>query len=428
MAVLKVRPSTLSGEIAAPPSKSYTHRAFAIGLLARGNTEVIGPLLSLDTRATIEAARILGAGISRRGDRWRVAGTGGNIEPRRELIDVRNSGTTLRLMSAIASLSPKPVRLTGDSSILARPMGQLVDALAKLGAKARCEGPRGRPPVVVGGGLKGGEVEIGEVISSQFISALLLASPYAEGDVEIHLAEEPRSRPYIEITLEMLEAVGARIKCGRDLTRFEIPGGQVYRATEFEIPGDFSSAAFPLAAAALVGSGVRVTNLDVRGLQGDRRIVDLLREFGADVKVRGTTIEVSRGEELVGIEADCGDVPDLVPVLAVLGAYAEGRTILTNIPHLRYKETDRLRAIALELRKMGASVKELPDELRISGARQLKGAHLTSYDDHRMAMALAVAGLAARGETIIEGAESIKVSYPTFVDDMRRLGANMEVT
>jgi 3-phosphoshikimate 1-carboxyvinyltransferase len=427
MAVLRVRPSTLSGEITAPPSKSYTHRAFAIGLLARGNTEVVGPLLSLDTRATIEAARILGAEIARRGETWRVAGTAGNIEPRQELIDVGNSGTTLRLMSAIASLSPKPVRLTGDVSILARPMGQLVDALARLGAKARCEGPRGRPPVVVGGGLKGGEVEMGEVMSSQFISALLLASPYAEGDVEIHLLEEPRSRPYIEITLEMLEAAGARIKRSRDLTRYKIPGGQVYRATDFKIPGDFSSAAFPLAAAALVGTGVSVSNLDVRGLQGDRRIVDLLREFGADVKVRGTTVEVSSGEELVGIEADCGDVPDLVPVLAVLGAYAEGRTVLTNIPHLRYKETDRLRAISRELRKMGARVKELPGELRIEGGRGLKGAHLSSYGDHRMAMALAVAGLAARGETIIEGAESVNVSYPTFVEDMRRLGADVEV-
>ncbi len=425
--MLKVKPSKLAGEVRAPPSKSYTHRAFMIALLARGESKIINPLLSSDTEATIEAAKALGAEVTREDDLWRVLGTGSELKPRVDLIDVRNSGTTLRLMSAIAALSPKPVRLTGDESILKRPMGPLIDALAQLGAKARCEGAQGRPPVVVGGGLDGGEVEITGALSSQFISALLLACPHARDDVELRVTEEFRSKPYVEITLELLDGAGAKIKRSRDLMEFKIPGGQVFRAMDLEIPGDFSSAAFVLVAAALAGGVVRVSNLDVRSAQGDKRIVGLLREFGADVRVKGKVVEVSGAEQLSGIEADCGDNPDLVPALAVLGSLADGRTRLTNIPHLRYKETDRLRALRVELNKLGVRVEELSGELRIKGMERLKGASLHSYGDHRMAMALAVAGLVARGETIIDGAESISVSYPSFVGDMRRLGAKMEL-
>lgn len=425
--LLKVKSSKLAGEVRAPPSKSYTHRAFTVALLARGESRVINPLMSFDTEATVEAAGNLGGEVSQENDVWRVLGTGGDLRPRTDLIDVRNSGTTLRLMGAIAALSPKPVRLTGDESILKRPMGPLISALAQLGAKAKCEGVRGRPPVVVGGGLDGGEVEITGAISSQFISALLLACPYAREDVDLRVTEELRSKPYVEITLELLDAAGARIKRSRDLMEFKIPGGQVFRAREFEIPGDFSSASFVLAAAALAGGVVRVSNLDVRSAQGDKRIVGLLREFGADVRVKGKVVEASGAEQLSGIEADCGDNPDLVPALAVLGSLADGRTRLTNIPHLRYKETDRLRALRVELNKMGVRVEERPGELRIRGVERLKGTSLHSYGDHRMAMALAVAGLVARGETIIDGAESISVSYPSFLEHMRKLGASVEL-
>ena len=427
MSFLKVMPSRLAGEVKAPPSKSYTHRAFMIALLARGESKIINPLLSSDTEATIEAARALGAEITQEGDVWRVLGTGGELKPRTDLIDARNSGTTIRLMSAIAALSPKPVRLTGDESIRARPMGPLVEALAELGAKARCEGPRGRPPVVVGGGLRGGEVEITGAISSQFISALLLASPYAKEDVGITVTEKLSSKPYVELTLELLGAAGAKVKHGRDLMEFRIPCRQVFKAIDFEVPGDFSSAAFVLAVAALAGGTVRVSNLDTRSPQGDKRIVNLLREMGVDVRVKGKVVEVSGGGELESLEADCSDNPDLVPVLSVLGSLAEGRTKLMNIPHLRYKETDRLRALASELRKLGAEVEERPDELHIWGTKRLKGTELTSYGDHRMAMALTIAGLVARGETIIDGAESIPISYPGFVEDMRRLGAKIEL-
>jgi 3-phosphoshikimate 1-carboxyvinyltransferase len=426
MTLLNVKPSKLAGEVVAPPSKSYTHRAFAVGLLAKGESRITDPLIGLDTKATIDAAEIFGAKISNIRETWAVHGTGGNLKPKTDLIDAQNSGTTIRIMSAIAALSRKPIRLTGDESIKTRPMGPLIEALVKLGAKGKCEGPNGRPPVVVGGGLVGGDIEITGAVSSQFISALLIACPYAREDVTLSVAEEPRSKPYIEITLEVLDAVGAKIKRNKSLTDFKIDGRQVFSPLELRIPGDFSSAAFVLGAAALTESTVRVSNLNVRGAQGDRRIVELLREFGADVKVRGETVEVT-GAGLTGIEADCSDNPDLVPILSVLGAVADGRTRLTNIHHLRFKETDRLRALATELRKLGANVEELPDEIRLNGVKQLKGAKLQSYGDHRMAMALGVAGLVAKGETVVDGAESIPVSYPSFVEDMRKLGAQLKV-
>ncbi len=427
MAFLRVKPSKLTGEIIAPPSKSYTHRAFMIALLAKGQSKIVKPLLGHDTNATIDAAKAFGAEVVQKGDTWLVRGTGGNLKPMKDVIDVLNSGTTIRLMSAIAALSPKLVRLTGDQSILNRPMGPLVEALEKLGARARCEGAGGRPPVVVGGGFLGGDIEITGGVSSQFISALLLAAPYAKDDVKLTITEELRSRPYIEITLELLEEAGARIKHDRRLTEFDIRGMQTYRPIDLTIPGDFSSAAFVLGAASLTGSRVRVGNLDSKSAQGDKRILELLEQFGVDVKVHEKVVEVSSDGELSGIEADCGDNPDLVPTLAVLGCVADGRTRLTNVPHLRLKETDRLRALATELRKLGAEIEELPDELKIDGVEGLKGARLTSYGDHRMAMAFSVAGLVARGETTVDGAESIPVSYPGFVEDMRSLGAKIEL-
>lgn len=427
MAWLRIWPSKIRGELTAPPSKSYTHRAFSVGLLADGKSKILRPLISLDTRSTIDATRTLGAQLAESEGNWEITGTGGEIRPQERVIDVKNSGTTLRFMSAIAGLSPRPIRITGDESILTRPMGALVETLKELGVKARCEGRRGRPPVVIGGGINGGEARITGAVSSQFISALLLACPYAHEDVYLVVEEEPRSKPYVQMTLKVLQAAKARIKYNSSLTEFEIPGQQTFKPIEYEVPRDFSSASFIFGGAALTNSSVRVKGLDIHDVQGDKRILDLLEEFGADVEIGDKTIEVTGTDALKGIDADCGDTPDLVPILAVLGAAADGRTTLTNIPHLRFKEVDRLRALSAELRKLGARIKELPDELQIKGTRQLRGGNFRSYGDHRMAMALTIAGLAAKGGTVVDGAESIPVSYPDFVKDLRKLGARVEV-
>ncbi|MEM2281954.1 MAG: 3-phosphoshikimate 1-carboxyvinyltransferase [Candidatus Hadarchaeales archaeon] len=420
---LEVFQSKVEGRIEAPSSKSYTHRALAISLLAKGRGKIRQPLLAEDTKATLSACRVLGAKVEE-GEVCEVEGTGGRLKPTSQLIDAANSGTTMRFMTAICSLSPVPIRLVGDESLSRRPMGPLVEALRALGVRARCEGKDGRPPVVVeGGGLRGGEVEIEGGTSSQFISALLLACPYAERDVGITVTGTVRSRPYIEMTLKLLDMSGARIKRSGDLANYEIEGGQVFRPLEVRIPGDFSSAAFPLGAAALTGK-VRVENLNLEDPQGDKRIVSLLEEFGAEVRTGEGWVEVSKGG-LNAIEVDCADNPDLVPILAVLGSVADGVTRISGVPHLRFKETDRLAVLTRELSKMGARITELEDGLKITGVRELRGARLNSFGDHRMAMAFAVAGLVARGKTVVEGSECIPVSYPTFVADMRLIGANL---
>jgi 3-phosphoshikimate 1-carboxyvinyltransferase len=419
---LEVHPSRVEGKIVAPPSKSYTHRAFTICLLAKGKGKIEQPLLSLDTLATLEACKLLGAGVEVEGENYRISGTAGKLKPSGDVIDARNSGTTMRFMTAVCSLSPKPIKLVGDESLSRRPMGPLVEALKALGVEARCEGKNGRPPVVVaGGGLQGGEVELEGGISSQFLSALLLACPYASSEVRISVEGGLRSKPYVEMTLKYLDEAGAVIRRNQELTKFRIPGQQVFKTLSVKIPGDFSSAAFPLGAAALAGK-VRVENLDPSDPQGDRRIIELLKDFGAEVRIGSNWVEVEKGG-LNGIEVDCGDNPDLVPILAVLGSVADGTTIISNVPHLRYKETDRLAVLSHGLSKMGAKIEETEDGLKITGVRELKGAKVNSYGDHRMAMAFAVAGLIAKGRTIVEGAESIPVSYPNFVSHMQSLGA-----
>lgn len=421
-----VRPSEIEGRIEAPPSKSYTHRLLSVALLADGECKIRNPLLSLDTRATLEAVQSLGGRTEEVEEGWIISGTGGELISKNREINVRNSGTTLRIMSAIASLSPRRVRLTGDRSILKRPMGPLIKSLSELGADASCEGSKGRPPVLVGGGMRGGETRITGEISSQFISALLIVSPYSQVGVDLEVEGELRSKPYVRMTLKTLELVDAEVRSDSSLTDFSIPGEQIFEPYEYTVPGDFSSAAFLLGAGALSEKGVEVENLDPNDVQGDKRIIDFLRDFGAEVQVRDKIIGVRGGGRLTGIDADCSDTPDLAPVLAVLGATAEGQTRLYNISHLRYKEVDRLKALAKELQKLGVRVKEIEGGLKIFGSERLRGGELNSYGDHRMAMSLAVAGLVAEDEVQIKGSESIGISYPDFVKDMESLGADIK--
>lgn len=427
MSQLVVGPSKIRGKIEAQPSKSYTHRFLAIALLADGKSRIKNPLLSLDTKATLGAVQFYGSQIKEIENSWKITGTAGNLSPRGKIINVGNSGTTLRFMTAISALSPEKVKLIDDESILKRPVGPLVDSLKDLGADARCEGIDGRPPVIVGGGLEGGETRITGAISSQFISALLIASPYSEVGMDLEVEEELRSKPYVQMTLNVLEQAGADIREDSYLTSFSVPGKQVFSPVDCSVPGDFSSASYILGAGVLSEDGVEVSNLDPGGVQGDKRILEILEDFGAEVKVRGKNVQVKHGGRLSGVDVDCGDTPDLVPILAVLGSIAEGKTRLYNVPHLRYKEVDRIKAISTELRKLGVEVEELGDGLKIFGTRQLPSAHLNSYGDHRMAMSLAVAGLAADGRVKIDGAESIGVSYPDFVEDLQKLGGKIEI-
>ena len=415
---------SLEGAVSAPPSKSYTHRAFIISTLADGKSEISNPLLSRDTLATIRACEALGAEIEKSGGEvWRVSGSPSPKTPD-DVINVDNSGTTIRIMTAVSALAPGFTVLTGDASVRRRPMGPLIKSLEDLGVK--CFSTRGdnKPPIVVrGGGIRGGETRIPGHISSQFISALLIACPLAENETRIVFTSELKSEPYLEMTIEYLNLFGGSVKYNPG-SGLIIPPRQTFSPTSVKIPGDFSSASFILAAAAITPSDVRVVNLDVNTAQGDKRIVDVLLEMGADLEVGENYVRVMGGGKLKGISFDCGNNPDLLPVIAVLGSFAEGKTEIFNAQHVRYKESDRISSMARELSKMGVRISEKPDGLTIFGGR-VRGAHVDSHNDHRVFMALTIAALAAEGETTISGVESVDVSYPSFLNDMMSLGADL---
>lgn len=419
--IASVERSTVTGEVTVPPSKSYTHRAIAISALGPGGM-VMRPLLSADTRATLNASEAFGAQIEGQETGISVIGVGGRPKTPENVIDVENSGTTLRIMAAVAALTDGAV-LTGDASIRRRPNAPLLKSLRDLGAEAFSIKKNDCAPLVIRGRIRGGRTVLDGSVSSQFLSALLIACPLVEGDAEIEIDGELKSRPYAEITLEMLEEAGAKIET--DFRKFFVEGGQSYDLDGYTVPGDFSSASYLLAAAAVTGSRLTVLGL-LPSKQGDSAIVAILQEMGAKIswdKEKGV-LDIE-GRDLGGIEVDASHTPDLVPTIAVLGAVAEGRTIIKNAEHVRHKETDRLSAMAVELSKMGAKIEERPDGLVVDGGL-LQGAKVSGHHDHRIVMALTVAGLVA-GDTIIDAAESVSVSYPGFFEEMARIGCSVAV-
>ena len=427
-----VRKSRIKGEITAPPSKSYTHRAIAIASLSQ-KSDIFYPLISEDTKATINAAECLGAVVEYDEPvrKITIEGTDGKPRTPEDVINAENSGTTLRFFTAISALCEGTTVLTGDASLRKRPNSPLLMALNDLGAEAISIKGDGTAPIEVKGKLKGGETAMDASISSQFISALLIACPLADKPSYI-AANNLSSVPYMRMTVEVLEQAGVKIPFSRSSNdyAFHVEGGKRYELRRFTVPGDFSSASYLLAAAVITDSELRITNL-FPSAQGDSRIVEILREMGADIKwaEESGVVEVkgTKEAELRGIKVDMRENPDLVPTIAVSAAVATGTTEITGAAHLRYKETDRLRFLTEELRKMGVRIKEKEDGLVIEGGKKggLRAAKVYSHDDHRLAMALCIAALSATGETVIEGAECAEVSYPSFFVDIRNLGADI---
>jgi len=431
-----VRRSQIKGGIIAPPSKSYTHRAIAIASLGK-KSDIFYPLISEDTTATLNAAKCLGAVVEydEKSRKITIEGTEGKPRTPEDVINTANSGTTLRFFTAISSLCDGATVLTGDSSLRKRPNSPLLVALNDLGSEAFSTKGDGTAPIVVKGRLKGGETALDASVSSQFISALLIACPLAEKNSHI-VARNLTSVPYMIMTAEILEKAGVEVPFSRvhdSHYSFQVEGGKRYELREFTVPGDFSSSSYLLAAAALTDSELKVSNL-FPSAQGDSRIVGILNDVGADIRwdeERGIVeVKGAKGTGLRGIRVNMRENPDLVPTIAVLGAVAEGTTEITGVAHLRYKETDRLRFLTEELRRMGARIEEKEDGLLIEGSkgRELKAAKVHSHGDHRLAMALSIAALSASGETVIEGAECAKVSYPSFFEDIRNLGAGIKLS
>jgi 3-phosphoshikimate 1-carboxyvinyltransferase len=419
---IKIFPSTVKGSVIAPPSKSYTHRAIVMGSLGE-RCLIKYPLISADTKATINACRAIGASIKEKKTKLEIKGVQGKPKTPDNVIDAMNSGTTLRIMAAVCSLANGASVLTGDDSLRKRPNTPLLAALEDLGATAFSTKGDGTAPLVIKGRLKGGETAIDGSISSQFITALLIASPLAQKQTHIKIEGKLTSRPYVEITLELLEKADINIQT--DFTKFKVPPEQSYKAKSYLIPGDFSSASYMLAAGAITNSRVEVKNL-YPSKQGDVRILEILKQMGSDIHWdKKAGIARVSGADRIGVEIDANQFPDLVPTLAAISTCAKGTTKIFNVEHARYKETDRLHTIASELKKMGAKIIERKDGLIVKTSK-LRGAEVSGYHDHRIVMALAIAALAAESPTTIDTAECIDVSYPSFFEDLRKLGARVE--
>jgi 3-phosphoshikimate 1-carboxyvinyltransferase len=420
---LTINRSEIKGKVNAPPSKSYTHRAIAIAAMST-NAIVHNPLISEDTKATIRASEAFGAKVVSKNDSLLILGFDGKLIIPDNVLDVANSGTTLRIMTAVSSLLDGSTVLTGDASIRTRPNTPLLNALNDLGAVAFSTRNNGMAPIVVRGKMKGGKIKIDGSISSQFISALLIACPLSENETTIIIKGELKSRPYVNITIDMLKDAGARIIVDKSANSFTIPPNQKYDMRSYNVPGDFSSASYMMAAGALCGD-VTIQNL-YPSQQGDSALIEILEKMGAQIswdRKKGE-IKVSKSE-LKGINVDVGKTPDLVPTLAVLGAVSKGQMVIENAEHVRYKETDRLHAMTVELKKMGVDITEEKDKLIIKGGK-INGANVHGWDDHRIVMALAVAGIVAGGTTI-DTIESVSISYPGFFEDLRKAGAVIDL-
>ncbi len=417
--------SSLSGVVEAPSSKAYTHRAVIAASLSNGKSRIRRPLVCDDTEATANAVRAYGAKVEEMEAEWIVCGTS-NLETTKDVIDCGESAATMRFITPITAHCSGITRLTGGESLRKRPMEPLLVALRQLGVVCYSLNGSGRPPLIVhGGGIKGGTAIIPGDISSQFISGLLFASTLAKGDVYVRLSSTLESRSYVEITLEVLKGHRVTVRPSLDMREFFIPHGQCLAPFSRIIPGDYSSAAFLLAAAAVTSSKVTVANLERRSLQGDRAIVEILREMGVDLRVREDCIELEGTESLEAAQVDARNIPDLAPVCAVLGCYANGRTIIRNAKRLRIKESDRIESLVTELNRMSAKVTAVGDDITVEGPCKLRGALIDSHGDHRIAMACAVAALGAYGETEIRNASCVNKSYPRFYEDLRLLGGEI---
>lgn len=418
---LVAKKSQLRSSVRIPGSKSHMVRALVIAALADGESEIFAPLDSGDTTSCVAACRALGATIEP-GESWKVRGTGGVIVPPDNVIDVGNSGTSLYVTVSTAALGEGYSVFTGDEQIRRRPAQPLLDALTALGAEAYSTRGNGMAPLVIRGPLRGGRVAL-HCPTSQYLSSLLLNSPLAQGDTAIEVLSL-NEQPYVHMTLSWLDE--QQIEYRRDeLQSFTIRGGQRYRAFSKSIPGDFSSATFFLCAAAITGSDLTLLGLDLDDSQGDKAVVDMLQSMGVRIEASADAIRV-QGGDLVGAELDLNATPDALPALAVTACMARGETRLLNVPQARLKETDRLSVMNQVLTAMGAQVQELEDGLIIQGGR-LRGARVPGHGDHRVVMALAIAGLAAEGETVVDTAEAVSVTFPNFVELMTSAGADLHL-
>jgi 3-phosphoshikimate 1-carboxyvinyltransferase len=404
----------LDASVRVPGSKSLTNRALLVAALASGTSRLTGGLESDDTRVMLDALARLGCRVAVDGNAWRVPGCDGRLRAPEGTLYVDNSGTTARFLTAAAALADGPVVIDGNARMRERPISDLVQALERLGGRCEILGEGGCPPVrVAGGGLSGGSARIDASRSSQYVSAVLLAAPYAAKDVDLAFEDGVLvSRPYVELTLQIMSAFGAeaRFEAGGGL---HVAAGRPYSARDYAVEPDASSAAYPFCAAAIAGGRVRVEGIPRDSIQADLGLLDVLERMGCTV-VRGDTFAEVRGAPagLRGVDVDMNDLPDAVLALAVVALFADGATRIRNVANLRIKETDRLAALECELRKLGADARAGADDLTIVPG-PLRPAEIDTYDDHRIAMAFALAGLRIPG-VVIRDPGCVSKTWPDY--------------
>lgn len=422
MDVVVKKTGHLSGTVVAPASKSYTQRMVIAAALSEGTSHISNPLYSDDTEAALRAVTALGAEFEVLDGCWKIKGT--KPQASKKPVDCGESGATLRFMIPVAALADGPSTLLFRGLIERRPVEPLLASLKELGANANVGKEGDLDAVYVeGGGIVGGKCSIPGDVSSQFISGLMFACPKAQADTTIKITSPLESVDYVKMTEAVLSNHAVVISV--EDNQIFVPASQTYKATDGNVPGDFSSAAFLLAAAVITNSKVTINNLDYEAVQGDKAIVGVLKEMGAEGKVCPDSVEIEgTSNPLKPINIDVKNIPDLVPAIAVLACYAKGTSHITGARRLRLKESDRLLSIYEELGKMGAKITLTEDALTIKGT-PLHGAVIDPHNDHRIAMAAAVAALGAEGKTTIEHAECIRKSYPQFYLHLKQLGVDM---
>jgi 3-phosphoshikimate 1-carboxyvinyltransferase len=410
--------SEVCGKAAAPSSKSYTIRGLICAALTNGRSEIITPLASADTTVAINVLKKVGVNIRQQKPSWKV--DGGTFQPPDSDLFCGDSAATLRFMTAIGAIIPGACRLTAGPSLSHRPVKVLIEALQMLGVKCASNG--GLPPVTVEGDkFKGGMTSLPGNISSQYVSALLHIAPFAANGMNIRLTTPLESRPYVIMTLETMQWFGITVSFDEKLDKFEILP-QKYKPTKYRVEGDWSSASYLLALGAMAGE-IEVNNLDMQSLQGDRMLVEYLRDMGTHTVAGRNSINIVKSN-LKAIKADLSDCTDLLPTMAVLAAVAEGTSVLTGIERARIKESDRVAAVAEGLTRMGIRVTEEANRIKITGGKP-QGAVIDSKGDHRIAMAFSLLGTVT-GNTVINGAECVAKTYPEFWEVFKNLGGKVE--
>lgn len=418
--MVRILASKLRGVHKIPPSKSQTMRALIFASLLKGRTLIRNYLTSPDTDAMIHACRLMGAEIKVMD---KILEIEGNLTSAQDVIDAGNSGLVLRFIGAISALTSNYTVITGDASIRSRrPVKPLLDGLSQLGAFAVSSLGNNHAPIIIKGPLKGGIAVIdGE--DSQPVSGLLIASAFASNKTELFVTN-PGEKPFVAMTLSWFDRLGIPYE-NENYERYLIPGGAELEGFDYTVPADWSSAAYPIAAALITNSELTIDGIDFSDAQGDKELIGLLQEMGAKFHIEEQKLTVLPGSKLKGQKIDIGRFIDAITLLPVIGCFAEGKTEITGGAIARLKECDRIKSIVSELKKMGAKIIETEDGLIVEQS-ELHGAATQSYADHRMAMSLTVAGLGAAGETVVTGTEMIAKSFPGFFDRFRELGAKIE--